>query len=380
MLQRYISTRVEEILSQNRIPVLRGVKRVGKTQILKEITQKHGQQGRYFNCDESSDRRTLQNRNQQQLLDSLSECACIAFDNAHLIYTIIDTIKHIKEIYPDVQLLLSSSTAFDFASQQYADFVDSYFVDCTMHALSLSEIQHSGVSEAEISVQYEHYMIFGLMPEVYGLPAADASEELTDYAINYVFKDITLTENPRSMDLLEHILLYLANKLGHEVSYREIGKKLDVSAPTIKTHMKLLERYGIIVQVPSFFTTKYQSSEIMNARKVYFCDTGVRNGLIGNYKPLHERRDAKALWENMCIMELIKSLSKQNQSYSAYFWRTKVTFDKVDFILDFDQALHAYQLQWDLAQETLFPADFIKRYKHCERKIINPSNIQDIVL
>jgi uncharacterized protein len=73
--------------------------------------------------------------------------------------------------------------------------------------------------------------------------------------------------------------------------------------------------------------------------------TLVRNVVIDNLKPLAERDDVGALWENMVIAERLKWLHYRQTLASLYFWRT-YTGAEIDIVEERDGALYAYECKW----------------------------------
>ena len=109
--------------------------------------------------------------------------------------------------------------------------------------------------------------------------------------------------------------------MGSEVSYSELGNLLGLSSLTIQRYIDLLEKSFVVFHLRSF--SRNVRSELKKSRKVYFYDNGVRNAIIGDFKPLSLRSDVGALWENYLVSERMKFHSYNMFYGKSYFWRTQ---------------------------------------------------------
>ena len=85
--------------------------------------------------------------------------------------------------------------------------------------------------------------------------------------------------------------------------------------------------------------------EVSKQDKIYFWDLGVRNAAIDNLKPLTERDDVGALWENFVLAERLKWLHYHQTLASLYFWRT-YTGAEIDIVEEREGGIYAYECKW----------------------------------
>ena len=88
--------------------------------------------------------------------------------------------------------------------------------------------------------------------------------------------------------------------------------------------------------------------EVSKQDKIYFWDLGVRNVAIDNLKPLAERDDVGALWENFVLAERLKWLHYHQTLASLYFWRT-YTGAEIDIVEEREGGIYAYECKWSQA-------------------------------
>jgi len=112
--------------------------------------------------------------------------------------------------------------------------------------------------------------------------------------------------------------------------------------------------------------------------KVYFYDNGIRNAIVGDFRPLELRQDIGGLWENFLVSERVKRNYFHNFYGSNYFWRT-LRQQELDYLEDYDGQLHAYEFKWNSAKNTRPPLPFIKTYPDASFEVINPENYLDFL-
>jgi len=163
-------------------------------------------------------------------------------------------------------------------------------------------------TDFQIFQDIESYLIFGMYPEVLSL---DNALENTEYLVNlrnsYLFKDILALEHIRNSQKLQDIVRLLAFQIGNEVSLNEIAVKTGLSKNTVERYLDLLEKAFVIKKISAF--SRNLRNEISKSAKYYFWDTGIRNAVINDFRPIELRNDLGALWENFVVMELMKDTS-----------------------------------------------------------------------
>ena len=115
-------------------------------------------------------------------------------------------------------------------------------------------------------------------------------------------------------------------------------------------------------------------NEIKKSKKYYFYDNGIRNALINNFNPVQDRSDAGALWENFCIVEMLKKAEYEQRFSNLYFWRT---YDgaEIDLIEEKEGALYAYEFKWNPKRKVSLPKSFAEKYNVKGFKIITRKNV-----
>jgi predicted AAA+ superfamily ATPase len=113
-------------------------------------------------------------------------------------------------------------------------------------------------------------------------------------------------------------------------------------------------------------------------RKIYFCDTGIRNALINNFNPLHIRQDAGALFENFMIMERVKKNSNAAERLNQYFWRTHQQ-QELDYLEERGGKIKGFEFKYSRTPYKA-PALFLETYKESTVELIHKENCIDFVM
>jgi uncharacterized protein len=109
-------------------------------------------------------------------------------------------------------------------------------------------------------------------------------------------------------------------------------KNANVSTPTVKNWLSILEANYILFQLPPFFENF--NKRIIKSPKLYFYDTGLLCHLLGinEAEQVQQYYQRGSLFENMAILEMLKNRFNADTRPSFYFWQdtNKVEVDLVE--------------------------------------------------
>ena len=175
---------------------------------------------------------------------------------------------------------------------------------------------------------------------------------------------------------IKKLLQALAFQVGNEVSLQELGQTIGIDPKTVNVYIDILEKAYIIFRLTPL--SRNLRNEIKAKNKVYFCDNGIRNAVIGQLQPLAIRQDIGILWENFMVSERVKQISINNYLRNYYFWRTTQQ-QEVDYIEEVNGEFFAYEFKWSEKKKIKFPKTFSNNYKSVD-KGINRSNFREFVV
>ena len=368
LIKREIQEKIEKDLWKQKVIIVYGARKVGKTTLVNQIFKKYSEKAEYYNCEESDVIEGLSAGTSTALKNFFGEKKLIILDEAQKIRDIGIKLKLLIDNYPEMQIIATGSSSFEL-SNIINEPLTGRFYSYQLYPFSFFELKQI-YSETEVNRLLERFLRIGLYPEITKLGEQEAQKQVSLIANNYLFKDIFTFQEVRNPEVLTKLVQMLALQLGNEVSLDELSNSLGVSIETVERYIILLERAFVIFRLPAF--SRNLRTEIKKSRKIYFYDCGIRNALIRNFNSLDLRSDVGALWENFCITERIKANQRKDLSPNQYFWRT-YSQKEIDYIEEQGGKLSAFEFKWN-KKRTKIPQEFLDTYKNADFKIINKEN------
>lgn len=373
MVYRLIKEQIDKRLYRGKAIIVVGPRQVGKTTLLRMLTADTDRKVVVWNCDEPDVRRKLAEPTSSQLGAEAANADLILIDEAQRVQNIGITLKLLVDNYPEKQVVVTGSSAMELSNSINEPLTGRKY-EYVMFPFSAEElIKEFGPTEERHML--ERRLIYGSYPEVVNLDGEER-ETLTNLVSSYLYKDIFSFQDVRKPEIVEQLLQALALQVGSEVSFNELGRLLGLTSITIQRYIDLLEKSYVVFHLRSF--SRNVRNELKKSRKIYFYDNGVRNAMIGDYKPLTLRNDTGALWENYVISERMKHNSYSGFYGKCYFWRTQQQ-QEVDYLEDYDGVLHAYEFKWNPIRQPRLTETFAKSYPDHTFSIVTPENYQGFV-
>ncbi|MCK9378759.1 MAG: ATP-binding protein [Candidatus Moranbacteria bacterium] len=375
LINRAIQNNIENALFKGKIIIIYGPRQIGKTTLVKQITEKYLENSAYFNCDEPDIRESLTNKTSTELNDflNLKQTQLIVLDEAQRVRNIGITLKLIADNFPETQIIATGSSSFDLANE-ISEPLTGRKNEFHLHAFSLEELKQI-YSEIEIDRLLENRMVFGMYPEII-LKKDDLEKSLKSLARSYLYKDVLQYQNIKNPEILEKLLQALALQVGSEVSYNELAGTIGVDKNTVANYIQILEKAFVIFRLNPF--SRNLRSEIKKLRKIYFYDNGIRNALINNLNPLNLRQDNGALWENFMLSERVKYSNNHSLDKNLYFWRTRQK-QEIDFLEEENGVLSAFEFKWKKDKFSV-PKAFSDAYPDVKVALVNRKNYKKFVM
>ena len=355
--------------------VIFGARQIGKTTLLTELSQ-YEKSGRWFNGDLITDHRQLQFSSSTDVELTLRQADTIIIDEAQRFPNIGLILKQLVDV--NVRLNLGKKIfATGSSSLELAKGVKESAVGRLVHRqmwpLSISEIA-AAKGWGEISQNIERLMIYGTYPAVFTDPD-HAESTLRNYCDGVLYKDLFALAGIRQNEKFMHLVKLLAYNVGSEVNYDNLARDTGLSRTTVADYLQLLEQCFIIKICPSF--SRNLSNELKKGKKVYFCDNGVRNAIIGDFSPMVARpsQDGGALWENFFFMERVKLHSIRNDFTDMYFWRTTSNNPhELDFLEVKNERIRAFECKLSSSAKAR-PGKFTTAYPDAPIDTVTPDDL-----
>lgn len=374
MIERSIKDYIVKRLFKGKAIILLGARQVGKTTLVNSIASMYGKDVVFWNGEEPDIRDIISGATSTKLKAHIGNKRVVVIDEAQKIIDIGQSIKLIIDNYPDIQLIATGSSSFELSGQTNEPLTGRKFA-YHLYPVSFGEmVRHTSLIEEKRML--EHRMIYGYYPEIVK-EAGDERFLLSLITESYLFKDIFSWGLVKKPLLLEKLVLALALQLGNEVSYHELGQTIGADNETVERYIDLLEKSYVVFRLSSM--SRNLRNEIKKSKKVYFWDNGIRNAIIRNFNPLNLRADKGALWENFMITETIKHHVNSGHFFNKWFWRTHAQ-KEIDFILEMDGKLTAFEFKWQERKKSRIPSDFKAAYENSDYYTVTPENFSDFIL
>lgn len=352
--------------------ILLGARQVGKTTLLKQVIQTAQTEVQYLNCDEPQVVEALTNRNLRELVLLVGKAKYIVIDEAQKVNNIGLMLKLIVDNMPDVQVIATGSSAFELRNRLNEPLTGRKF-EYQMYPISTNEIYQSS-GYVDVKRLLETRLIYGSYPEVLS-NLDNAQSLLLSLSDSYLYKDILTMDSLRKPDVLNKLLQALAFQIGSEVSYNELAQTIGTDSKTVEKYIDLLEKCFIIFRLNGL--SRNLRNELKKAKKIYFCDNGVRNAVIQQFAPVALRNDMGQLWENFFISERIKRNHYLGHHCNIYFWRT-TSQQEIDYIEESDGQMSAFEMKWNPKKATVkLPEAFLKAYSVKQTAVVTTENYLD---
>ena len=373
MIERRLKQLILPRLFKGKAIVLTGPRQVGKTTLLRMLMAETDKKTLFWNCDEPDIRQKLTNPTSTQLQVETAQYELVFIDEAQRVPNIGVTLKLLIDNLPMKQIVVTGSSALQLSNSINEPLTGRKY-EYNVFPFSSEELidNHGSMEEKRL---LERRLVYGAYPEVAN-SQGEERETLSNLVNSYLYKDVFAFQDVRKPEIIEQLLQALALQMGSAVSFNELSKLLCLNSQTVQRYIDLLEKSYILFHLRSF--SRNLRNELKKSRKIYFYDNGVRNAILGDFKPLQLRQDAGALWENFLVSERLKHNSYSLFYGKSYFWRTQQQ-QEVDYLEDIDGVLHTYEFKWSKAKQPKLTETFAHNYPEHTFTVVNPDNYQDFV-
>jgi len=337
---RNIYPALSQHLNKKQITVLTGMRRTGKTTLVKQLMQDSVIAQKYYFDLERMDNRTLFSEpNYETIIYALTqqgadfkESVLIAIDEIQLVPNLPSVLKYLYDTY-DIKFIVTGSSAY-YMKNMFSESLAGRKKLFEIYPLSFNELlSFNGVAIAPISLEkqgifvksayerlknyYETYINYGGFPEVVlSASIADKKDMIQDIISSYINFDIALLSDIRNPANLYKLIKLLAVRIGTKLDISKLTSLTGISRPTVENYLDLLEQSYLIRTIPVLSSSP--DREITKARKVYFLDNGIAAASA--------EAGSGALFENAVFNQLLH--------YGEIAYYQLKTGKEIDFILD----------------------------------------------
>lgn len=338
-LQRKIHSLLKDHLTKRQISVVTGMRRTGKTTLVKQILSEIDSENKiYLDLERIDNRELFSEKNYDSIVYVLKQRGLdfnkrvyIVLDEIQLVKNTPSVLKYLYDNY-NIKFIITGSSSYyiknlfteslagrkkvfelfplDFG--EFLTFKNIHYIE--------EDFLHTHFNPAEyerLKKYYEEFLEYGGFPEVVLTEKIEEKGDLlTDIVSSYVNIDIKTLADFRDQKHIYDLMKMLAARICTKIDYSKLSRLIGISRNTVQNYVDFFEKTYLIKKISVF--TKNPDREIVKAQKVYFND----NGLVRIMAQVH----SGAMFENAIFTQL------RHKAHLQYY--SLKTGREIDFVLE----------------------------------------------
>lgn len=321
MIPRTISDKLLLLAQQFPVIGVVGPRQSGKTTLVKALFSHLP----YVNLEDINQRYLAQN-DTKSFLDKYSSGV------------VIDEIQNVPDLFSYIQVMVDKNqVAGQFILTGSQNFSLSENISQTLAGriallsllpLSIQELKGSRYAVTD----YEELLFKGTYPSLYKSPVSP-TDWYPNYIKTYVERDVRQLKNVSDLNRFQTFVKLCSGRIGQILNLTSLANDCGISHVTARQWISILEASYLVYLLPPHY--KNFSKRLIKMPKIYFYDTGLACSLLGleNKNQLESHYLRGNLFENLVIIELLKSRLNHGKQPNLYFWRDK-TGHEIDCIYE----------------------------------------------
>ncbi|MCG2689715.1 ATP-binding protein [Candidatus Parcubacteria bacterium] len=297
-IERKIHQSIKKHLAQKQISVITGMRRTGKTTLIKKLLDEIASDNKlYIDLQRLDNRDLFLEKNYENVLRALTEKgldfskrAYLALDELQLVPEAVSVLKYLYDHYK-IKFLVTGSSSF-YLKNLFSESLSGRKKIFELYPLDFGEFlffKHVKYAESDflkndflgsqyerLKRYYEEFIKFGGFPEVVlAKNITQKKDLLVDILSSYINIDIKALADLKNDRDFYNLIKLLAGRIGAKLDLAKLSRLSGIARPTVQNYLNLLEKSYLIKRVSVF--TKSPDREIVKAQKLYFCDNGLAN-------------------------------------------------------------------------------------------------------
>ena len=227
-------------------------------------------------------------------------------------YIFIDEIQEIAEWEKSVNSFLAdnygditiSGSNSKLLSSELATLLSGRYIEIPVYPLTFKEFLQFRSKKTDTETEFKNFLRYGGLPGIHLLPLKDDTifAYLNSILNTVLYSDVIIRHKIRDAAVFDRVVKYLFDNIGNITTAKKIAdyfksQKVKVSVDTVLNYITYLETSLIINRVPRYDIKGKKFLEFHD--KVFLNDIGLRNGLIG-----YREKNINGLLENIVYKEL----------------------------------------------------------------------------
>jgi len=297
IIERDIYPQIQKVIDDREAIVITGMRRVGKTTLLKYIANNLKSSNKIFlDLENPANQRFLQEANYEKILDNFR---FLGIDTRKKGYVFLDEIQFIKNIpsvvkyisdHHKIKFFLSGSASF-YLKNLFSESLAGRKYIFELFPLSFGEFlkiknidlpvpkNSRAITRAmflEISRHYDEYLLYGGFP---GVALKETSRQkkaaLEDIFTSYFQLEVRQLGDFKKIDSIRDLIFLLMQRTGARLDISKLSGEIAVARETVYNYLSFLESTYFIKLIRPF--SRNRDTELRSQPKFYICDTGILN-------------------------------------------------------------------------------------------------------
>lgn len=338
---RSLLPELEAHLQNKQITVLTGMRRTGKTTLLKHLMSVSGiGQQLFFDLERIDYRELFSEKNYETIVYALTqrgirftEKVLIGIDEIQLVPNLPSVVKYLYDHY-DVKFILTGSSSY-YLKNRFDESLAGRKKIFEVYPLSFGEmltfrgVAHVSPGEGfdrtpflrseyeRLKHYYEEFIDYGGFPEVVlTAKIQDKRDLITDILSSYINHDVASFLDFKKSEEAYKMIKLLAVRIGAKLEISKISVLTGMTRHAVEQYIGLFEQSYLIRTIP--VTTSSPDREIVKARKLYFLDNGIAS--------LSAELSGGSKFENAVFNQL--------RHYGDVSYYSLKTGNEIDFVLN----------------------------------------------
>lgn len=340
MIQRTLFHTLEELMPDFPAIAILGSRQVGKTTLAQSLIEHFDQQSIYLDLESPSDRSKL--AEPEQYFD-LHEGKLIILDEIQRMPDLFPMLRGVidrrrKKGLRACQFLILGSASLELIRQSSESLAGR---------IAYEELPGFTILEVgDEAGNLEKLWLRGGFPDSF-LAGSDRASMTwrQNFITTYLERDIPQIAKFVPSNRLRRLWTMLAHEQGQLINFSKFGASLDLSSPTVKSYVELLEDLLLIRSIRPWMSNV--GKRLVKSPKVYIRDSGIVHTLlqIGVLDNLLAHPVAGFSWEGLVIEHMLSVLPK-NADYG--FYRTSAGAE-LDLVIQMGSQLWAIEIKRTLS-------------------------------
>lgn len=295
---RSIEPKIKENLKNNDAIIITGMRRVGKTSLLKKIFESLPDNKIWFDFENPLDIKYFENIDYNDIYLNIINKGDL--DKNKRIYVFIDEAQHYPKIskvvkylidHYKVKFILTGSASY-YLKNLFPESLSGRKVIFELYPLNFEEFlifkgesiekynkikNKKKISQIDYEIYdkyYDEFIEWGGFPAVVLTNGIKRKEQmLQDIFSSYYQNEVIGLADYRKNEKIRDLILLLSSRVGSQLDLVKLSQELGITRVTVYSYLAFLQATYFIHLISPF--SKNIDREVSGSQKIYFCDNGI---------------------------------------------------------------------------------------------------------